>query len=183
MNSITDTMTTDTTIINVYLSSGSFHKEERTYQEAFLTTYRTFIPPDSLVEKLLYRYHKFAQHSTADRESQVVASNAFSLLVCVVEDLAIADLTTPLLQTLSDFQHELLCKAEFKCAKMLRTRLVKKLEARKRYQQPREGLVSMAVTTKQMSLLDFKALEIAEQMTLLDAELFYKVSLIFTQYK
>lgn len=87
-----------------------------------------------------------------------------------------------LLQTRSDFQHELLCKAQFKCAKMLRTSLVKKLEARKRNQQPRESLASMAVTTKQLALLDFKAQEIAEQMTLLDAELFHKVRSLMSLY-
>ena len=32
------------------------------FQEAFLTTYRMFISPKSLMEKLLYRFHKF-QHS------------------------------------------------------------------------------------------------------------------------
>ena len=55
------------------------------------------------------------------RDKHSVASHAFSLLVCVVEELAIADLTTSLLQTLADFQHQLLCKADFKCAKMLRS--------------------------------------------------------------
>lgn len=138
--------------------------------------------PDALVEKLLYRYHKFIAHSPTDRDRQIVASNAFSLLVCVVEDLAIGDLNKELLQTLSDFQHELLGKAQFKCAKMLRTSLVKKLEARKRNQQPRESLASMAVTTKQLALLDFKAQEIAEQMTLLDAELFHKVRSLMSLY-
>ena len=112
--------------------AGPFSSEDRIYQDAFLTTYRTFLTPDELVEKLLYRYHKFITRSTTHREEQTAASSAFSFLVCVVEDLSISELTTELLKILSDFQHELLCKADFKMAKMLRTSLVKKLEARKR---------------------------------------------------
>ena len=147
-----------------------------------MTTYRTFISPDELVDKLLYRYRKYIGQGTTHREGQIAASNAFSLLVCVVEDLSISDLTTDLLKKLSDFQYELICQSEFSCAKMLRTSLVKKFEARKQFQQPRESLASMSVSTKQLQLLDFKAQEIAEQMTLLDAELFHKVGTIPALY-
>ena len=41
------------------VKSTQFHKEERTYQEAFLTTYRTFVTPEALIDKLLCRYHKY----------------------------------------------------------------------------------------------------------------------------
>lgn len=158
-----------------HLGSAGFDKDDQTYQEAFITTYRTFIEPEVLIEKLLYRYHKFVGLSSADKGSQSVANNAFSLLVCVVEDLVIADLQTPLLQTLAEFQHELLSKGEFKWAKGLRFGLVKKLKTRKKYREPPESLTTKAVTTKQMALIDFKSQEIAEQMTLLDADLFHKV--------
>ena len=54
------------------------------YQEAFLTTYRTFISPRDLVEKLLYRYKRFVQAEASNRK---LASAAFSLLVRVVDQL------------------------------------------------------------------------------------------------
>ena len=56
------------------------------YQEAFLTTYRTFLSSEALVERLLYRYGTFQR--SEDPARQRAAKNAFSLLVRVVDDLA-----------------------------------------------------------------------------------------------
>lgn len=55
------------------------------YQEAFLTTYRTFVGPEELVDKLLYRYNKFAH--VKDLTKKRLSRNAFSLLVRVVDEL------------------------------------------------------------------------------------------------
>lgn len=55
------------------------------YQEAFLTTYRTFLPPEDLIGKLLYRYNKFA--GVKDISKKRLSRNAFSLLVRVVDEL------------------------------------------------------------------------------------------------
>ncbi|KAK7076346.1 Rap guanine nucleotide exchange factor 1, partial [Halocaridina rubra] len=142
------------------------------YQEAFLTTYRTFISPEVLVNKLLYRYNKFIKTSDVDR--QKAARNAFSLLVRVVDDLAIMDLNVETLETLTSFEFNLLSCGDLVLARALRKKIVEKLEARKRYNAPKESLsiASLGVTTKQANLLDFKSRDIAEQMTLLDAELF-----------
>ena len=54
------------------------------YQEAFLTTYRTFISPRDLIDKLLYRFHKF--HHAGDGRKKL-ARNAFSLLIRVIDEL------------------------------------------------------------------------------------------------
>jgi Rap guanine nucleotide exchange factor 1 len=54
------------------------------YQEAFLTTYRTFIPPHDLIDKLLYRFHKF--HHASERKKKV-GRNTFSLLIRVIDEL------------------------------------------------------------------------------------------------
>lgn len=142
------------------------------YQEAFLTTYRTFISPDDLVHKLLKRYNRFV--SSPDTERQRAAKNAFSLLVRLVDDLAIIDLSNDTLETLTDFEYGLLCRGELSQARLLRRKIVEKFEARKRHNASKENynIASLAVTTRTMSLLDFKAQDIAEQMTLLDAELF-----------
>ena len=142
------------------------------YQEAFLTTYRTFISPDDLIHKLLKRYNRFVR--SPDIERQKAAKNVFSLLVRLVDDLAIIDLCNETLETLTDFEYGLLCRGELAQARLLRMKIVEKFEARKRHNASRENynIASLAVTTRNVSLLDFKAIEIAEQMTLLDAELF-----------
>lgn len=60
------------------------------FQEAFLATYRTFLSPDQLVEKLLYRYNKFAcptPTSDGKQKTSKIALNAFALLVRIVDDL------------------------------------------------------------------------------------------------
>jgi len=55
------------------------------YQEAFLATYRMFISPADLINKLLYRYNHFSKIS--DSQKKKIANNTFSLLVRVVDDL------------------------------------------------------------------------------------------------
>lgn len=142
------------------------------YQEAFLTTYRTFITPDELIHKLLKRYNRFI--SNPDIDMQKAARNAFSLLVRVVDDLAVIDLSNELLKIVTDFEYGLLCRGELLQARALRKKIVEKFELRQRHFSSKENysLANLGVTTRSASLLDFKAQEIAEQMTLLDAELF-----------
>ena len=55
------------------------------YQEAFLTTYRTFITPKELIEKLIQRYSRFAR--IEDNKKKKLARNTFSLLIRVVDEL------------------------------------------------------------------------------------------------
>ena len=54
------------------------------FQEAFLTTYRTFINPMELINKLIYRHKKFTNCTDS---KQRAAKNSFALLVRVVDDL------------------------------------------------------------------------------------------------
>ncbi|XP_050688271.1 guanine nucleotide-releasing factor 2-like isoform X12 [Eriocheir sinensis] len=148
------------------------NKNDLPYQEAFLTTYRTFISPDELVDKLLKRYNKFI--SNPDIEKQKAARNAFALLVRVVDDLTVTDLSTEMLKTVTDFEYGLLCRGELLQARFLRMKIVEKFDAKKKHNASKENYspASLSVSTRNVSLLDFKAQEIAEQMTLLDAELF-----------
>lgn len=55
------------------------------YQEAFLTTYRTFISSKELIQKLLYRYNRFSR--VTDVTKKKLSRNAFSLLIRVVDEL------------------------------------------------------------------------------------------------
>lgn len=55
------------------------------FGEAFLLTFRTFIDPYDLVDKLIYRYNFFSRQNNDLK--QKTAKESFSLLVRVVNDL------------------------------------------------------------------------------------------------
>lgn len=161
--------------INLWIFLAIFFlSPDGTYLEAFLTTYRTFLTPPELIAKLFYRYDKFVCISST--EYQKAAKNAFSLLVRVVHDLVVTELTDELLQELSRFEYKLLSKGDLKLALYFRKKLSEKLELRKSHQVTAEypGHYLALRDQRQYTLLDFKSSEIADQMTLLDSELFSK---------
>ncbi|XP_072753006.1 guanine nucleotide-releasing factor 2 isoform X6 [Anoplolepis gracilipes] len=150
------------------------NKHDFLYQEAFLTTYRTFMQPLELIRKLHRRHQRFS--CSPDVIKQRAAREAFSLLVRVVSDLTISDLDDVLLQTLMEFVQQLVCSGDLTMAKALRVKILEK-HTNKQLQAAQPILSSLSVTTKQASLLDFKSEQIAEQMTLLDADLFMKIEI------
>ncbi|EZA53685.1 Guanine nucleotide-releasing factor, partial [Ooceraea biroi] len=88
----------------------------------------------------------------------------------------ISDLDDVLLQTLMEFVQQLVCSGDLTMAKALRVKILEK-HTMKQLQATQPILSSLSVTTKQASLLDFKSEQIAEQMTLLDADLFMKIEI------
>ncbi|CAI9716445.1 rap guanine nucleotide exchange factor 1-like isoform X1 [Octopus vulgaris] len=159
------------------------NEEDFMYQEAFLTTYRTFITPKDLIEKLLYRFHKF-QH-VSDTSKKRLARNAFSLLIRVLDELSSScsstssEIDDEISQKMMDLVFELLCQGELTLAKLLRRKIVEKLEARKHMEitAKTNNLPSHSLTLQLPDLLHFKSQDIAEQMTLLDAGLFQKIEI------
>ena len=89
---------------------------------------------------------------------------------------SISDLDDTLLQTLMEFVQQLVCSGDLTMAKALRVKILEK-HACKQMQVAAPILSSLSVSTKQATLLDFKSEQIAEQMTLLDAELFMKIEI------
>ncbi|XP_077267842.1 C3G guanyl-nucleotide exchange factor isoform X9 [Temnothorax americanus] len=161
----------------IHATKANKHDEKESdflYQEAFLTTYRTFIQPLELIRKLHRRHQRFS--CSPDVVKQRAAREAFSLLVRVVSDLTISDLDDILLQTLMEFAQQLVCSGDLTMAKALRVKILEK-HTMKQLQAAQPILSSLSVTTKQASLLDFKSEQIAEQMTLLDADLFMKIEI------
>ncbi|XP_023288342.1 guanine nucleotide-releasing factor 2 isoform X2 [Orussus abietinus] len=150
------------------------NKHDFLYQEAFLTTYRTFMSPLELIQKLHRRHQRFS--CSPDVVKQRAAREAFSLLVRAVSDLTMSDLDDVLLQTLMEFVQQLVCSGYLTMAKALRVKILEK-HAMKQQQAVQPILSSLSVSTKQASLLDFKSEQIAEQMTLLDADLFMKIEI------
>lgn len=151
------------------------NKNDFLYQEAFLTTYRTFLTPLDLIEKLCRRHERFS--CASDTAKQRAAREAFSLLVRVVSDLTMSDLEATVLQTLMDFVYQLLCSGDLTMAKALRVKILEKHNTKRLQNASNMLLPSQNVYTRQSSLLDFKSEHIAEQMTLLDSELFMKIEI------
>ncbi len=72
-------------LFSAKLAVVSISNPDFMYQEAFLTTYRTFITSRELIEKLVSRYSRFS-HMT-DPKKKRFSRLAFSLLVRVVDEL------------------------------------------------------------------------------------------------
>uniref|UniRef100_A0A8C5E8K2 CRK SH3-binding GNRP n=1 Tax=Gouania willdenowi TaxID=441366 RepID=A0A8C5E8K2_GOUWI len=139
------------------------------YCEAFLTTYRTFISPEDLIKKLHYRY-PFTKR---------VSKNTFFVLVRVVDELCLVELTEDILKQLMDLVFTLVCNGELSLARVLRKNILDKVEQKKllRYTNSLKPLAARGVSARPGTLHDFRSHEIADQLTLLDAELFYKIEI------
>ncbi|CAG2108462.1 unnamed protein product [Medioppia subpectinata] len=145
------------------------------FQEAFLTTYRTLLTPMELIDKLLYRYNKFILLSDM---RQRAARNAFALLVRVVDDMCIGDCKDKVLEMLMDFIYQLVNRGDLALAKVLRAKCIEKMDQRHNALNASKVLLpSINITSRQYSLCDFKSEHLAEQMTLLDSDLFLKIEI------
>lgn len=147
------------------------------YCEAFLTTYRTFISPEELIKKLQYRYEKFSPF--ADTFKKRVSKNTFFVLVRVVDELCLVELTEEILKLLMDLVFRLVCNGELSLARVLRKNILDKVDQKKLLRCASSGqpLAAKGVAARPGTLHDFHSHEIAEQLTLLDAELFYKIEI------
>ncbi|XP_055601812.1 guanine nucleotide-releasing factor 2 isoform X7 [Uranotaenia lowii] len=151
---------------------------EDAYGEAFITTFRTFISPLELIQKLTHRYSIF--HCQMIDAKQKAAKESFSLLVRVVNDLTSPDLSLHLLEILMSFVYQLVCAGHLTMAKLLRVKLIEKaalFKQKSAKDHANQALSCRAIITSPPTLLDLKSIEIAEQMTLLDAELFHKIEI------
>uniref|UniRef100_A0A8C9VQD2 CRK SH3-binding GNRP n=1 Tax=Scleropages formosus TaxID=113540 RepID=A0A8C9VQD2_SCLFO len=148
------------------------HKDIVLFCEAFLSTYRTFITPEDLIKKLHYRYpfHTFKRR---------ISKNTFFVLVRVVDELCPMELTDDILKHLMDLVFQLVCYGELSLARVLRKNILEKMQQKKqlRYSSLFKPLSARGVAARPGTLHDFRSHEIAEQLTLLDAELFYKIEI------
>nr|XP_036863770.1 rap guanine nucleotide exchange factor 1 isoform X10 [Manis javanica] len=147
------------------------------YCEAFLTTYRTFITPEELIKKLQYRYEKFSPFS--DTFKKRVSKNTFFVLVRVVDELCLVELTEEILKLLMELVFRLVCNGELSLARVLRKNILDKVDQKKllKCANSDQPLAARGVAARPGTLHDFHSHEIAEQLTLLDAELFYKIEI------
>ncbi|NXT80971.1 RPGF1 factor, partial [Zapornia atra] len=151
------------------------------YCEAFLTTYRTFITPEDLIKKLHFNLHptyeKFCHFP--DTFKKRVSKNTFFVLVRVVDELCLVELTEEILKLLMDLVFRLVCNGELSLARVLRKNILDKVDQKKKlsYANSIKPLAARGVAARPGTLHDFHSHEIAEQLTLLDAELFYKIEI------
>ncbi|XP_060590659.1 rap guanine nucleotide exchange factor 1-like isoform X2 [Ruditapes philippinarum] len=155
------------------------NKTEFMYQEAFLTTYRTYLSSRELVDKLLYRFNKFQYSPDVTRKKS--ARNALFLLIRVIDLMSLLELDEKMIGIMKELVFELLCQGDLTLARVLRMKLIEKVEAKKvqevHHQEHNTPLSSISVTTNRPDLLHFKSHEIAEQMTLIDANLFQQIEI------
>jgi len=148
------------------------------YQEAFLTTYRTFITPEDLIDKLLYRYNKFA-HSK-DVSKKRLSRNAFSLLVRVLDELTSSELKEAISLRLLKLVTELVREGELTLAKIMRRKVLEKCDPN---QRPVQELQIVAPSSgpkspsRVLTLVDFKSHEIAEHLTLIETDFYQRLEL------
>ncbi|KAF4098934.1 hypothetical protein G5714_020964 [Onychostoma macrolepis] len=151
------------------------------YCEAFLTTYRTFITPEALIKKLHYRYPFccVVYFYLPDTFKKRVSKNTFFVLVRVVDELCLVELTEDILRQLMDLVFRLVCNGELSLARVLRKNILDKVEQKRllRHMHMLKPLAARGVSARPGTLHDFRSHEIADQLTLLDAELFYKIEI------
>ncbi|XP_049435668.1 rap guanine nucleotide exchange factor 1-like isoform X3 [Epinephelus fuscoguttatus] len=165
-------------ILLVYATETDKSTEHVLYREAFLSTYRSFISPNNVISKLQYRYrHLCDRHEPAHLTA---AKNTFHLLVRVVDELCAIELDSDLLLLLMELVFSLLIGGELGLARLLRSNILSKMEQKWQLigsPQSLRPLAARGVAARPGTLLDFRSQDLAEQLTLLDSELFCKIGL------
>uniref|UniRef100_A0A0N5DBH8 Ras-GEF domain-containing protein n=1 Tax=Thelazia callipaeda TaxID=103827 RepID=A0A0N5DBH8_THECL len=133
------------------------------YQEAFLTTYRSFVTPDELIQKLIKRY--LYMSAINEQSSVKVARQTFSMLVRVVDELCTVELTRKLIRSITTFINRLNDLILEDQTSSMSLNLVSSFNC---------NLLSDFIF-RQMTIFDIRSAVVAKQMTFLDAELFHMI--------
>lgn len=148
-------------------------KTDVIFYEAFLTTYRTFISPKELINKLLYRERRFRE-----RGHKKASQNAFFLLLRVVDELT-GKVERSILEQLMKEVNRLVTNGDLYIGKILRSKMLLKCD---NYYNRDRSASSPPGPTPVMSrspftIFDFHACEIAQQLTLIDANNFAAIEI------
>ncbi|MGH0157648.1 UNVERIFIED_CONTAM: hypothetical protein FKN15_034052 [Acipenser sinensis] len=97
----------------------------------------------------------------------------------LVLNSSLVELTDDILKQLMDLVFRLVCSGELSLARVLRKNILDKVDQKKqlRYINSMKPLAARGVAARPGTLHDFRSHEIADQLTLLDAELFYKIEI------
>ncbi|XP_065192749.1 rap guanine nucleotide exchange factor 1-like [Sycon ciliatum] len=140
------------------------HESDRLYHEAFLLTYRTFVEPDVLIEKLLERHDTFLEDG-----NDVICHATLSLLLRVVDEIK-GSMDKSITQRLLDTVFRLLCDNELKLGQLLHNKLFENLKAKgQKMMLAREALASSkGPPPADWSIARFRSRQVAQQLTLID---------------
>ncbi|KAF6126828.1 Rap guanine nucleotide exchange factor 1 [Phyllostomus discolor] len=97
----------------------------------------------------------------------------------LIKKLHLVELTEEILKLLMELVFRLVCNGELSLARVLRKNILDKVDQKKllRCANSDQPLAARGVAARPGTLHDFHSHEIAEQLTLLDAELFYKIEI------
>uniref|UniRef100_A0A1I8EAX6 Ras-GEF domain-containing protein n=1 Tax=Wuchereria bancrofti TaxID=6293 RepID=A0A1I8EAX6_WUCBA len=146
------------------------------YQEAFLTTYRSFVESDELIQKLIRRYLYMC--TIKEQQSVKVARQTFSMLVRVVDELCAVEQTRKLIRVITKFISRLVKDENYTFARILRKRLMSRMDLKsiqKLTAASKERTNMRGVSSRHLTIFDIRSAIIAKQMTYLDAELFHMI--------
>ncbi|VDN94742.1 unnamed protein product [Brugia pahangi] len=146
------------------------------YQEAFLTTYRSFVESDELIQKLIRRYLYMC--TIKEQQSVKVARQTFSMLVRVVDELCAVEQTRKLIRVITKFISRLVKDENYTFARILRKRLMSRMDLKsiqKLMATSKERTNMRGVSSRHLTIFDIRSAIIAKQMTYLDAELFHMI--------
>ena len=139
------------------------------YYKAFLATYPTFIKPQTLICKLLYRANRFRDKGNSNNIK--ISRSVLSLLVKVMDEM-FEELDKSLFDQLRSQVHRLLNIGELQLGKSLRDKIVNyciKLQV--------NHIPIYQPTQSNDHLFDFKSLNLAQQMCVLDTDYFIRIEL------
>ncbi|XP_075879211.1 rap guanine nucleotide exchange factor 1 isoform X1 [Nelusetta ayraudi] len=165
-------------ILLVFAAEADSKSGQSLYREAFVATYRSFVSPTDVIVKLQHRFRHLSDGGRA--QLRPPAGRTFDLLLTIVDELCAMELDSELLLLLTDMVYSLLIGGELSRAHALRSNILSKVEERWQLigsPLSLRPLSARGVAARPGTLLDFRSHDLAEQLTLLDSELFYKIKL------
>uniref|UniRef100_A0A8C4PXG8 Ras-GEF domain-containing protein n=1 Tax=Eptatretus burgeri TaxID=7764 RepID=A0A8C4PXG8_EPTBU len=183
--------------VNSLLAFASLQGNDA-FRRAFLATYRTLLSPAQAVSKLLFRLQRLGWPcgSVYDGTQKVLPENVrgtFLLLLHVISELCHTELTSKVVTPLVGLTQRLLRRGDLCQVKLIRDRLIARIPPHQICTRPvvqnhsttdgdvdetlHSHATSEVMSSRSCSLLDFSSQSIAEQITLSDAEFFYKIEI------
>ncbi|KAI6235253.1 hypothetical protein M3Y95_00031800 [Aphelenchoides besseyi] len=150
---------------------ASSSKGSLLFQEAFITTFPSFVDGEKLIKKLVHRYAYMNALNTSDAIK--AAKQSFSLLIRIVDSLCYVELHPEFIRLLSEFLAKLLKTKNYNLAKVFRHRLSERIEECCQNNRTEVHLKNLNKPTK--SIFKLSSSDIARQLTYLDSQLFGKI--------
>ena len=145
-------------------------KKDFVFSEAFLTTYRAFLTPIDLINRIIYREHRMKEKGHK-RASQ----NAFRLLLRVIDDL-VAPIPKNILDALVKETHYQFSNGQLMFGKLVRDRIIPKSEMHYHSQESITFSTPEAME-KGCSIFSFHSEDIAKQLTIQDAQFYSRIEI------